>query len=302
MQALRNASWLAALVLALAAALPALGHVSLEEPRAETGGAYQGVLRIGHGCDGAATQAVTLQIPQGFRGAKPLPKAGWVATMEGQAITWNATGKESMLPSAQRGDFGLTGTAPAAAGPLWFKVLQVCEQGRLEWSEIPAQGTATAGMKAPAVLLEVMSARDLAQARLLPRVEGAWVRSTVPGQQGTGAFMKLTARESVQLVGVSTPVAGTSEVHEMKMEGDVMRMRAVHRVDLAPGQPFELKPGGFHLMLQDLRQPLLAGGTVPLTLLFRDAKGVESKLELKVPIAAQGPGAAAGTPSGGHKH
>ena len=287
---------------ALAAALPALGHVSLDEPRAEQGGAYQGVLRVGHGCDGAATQAVTVQIPQGFRGAKPLPKPGWVATAEGQALTWTATGKESMLPSTQRGEFALSGTAPAAAGPLWFKVVQVCEQGRLEWSEIPAQGTATTGMKAPAVLLEVMSAREIAQARLLPRVEGAWVRSTVPGQQGTGAFMKLTAKEAVQLVGVSTPVAGTSEVHEMKMEGDVMRMRAVPKVDLAPGQPFDLKPGGFHLMLQDLKQPLVAGGTVPLTLLFRDAKGVESKLELKVPVAAHAPGAAPGAPTGGHKH
>ena len=130
----------------------------------------------------------------------------------------------------------------------------------------------------------------------------AWVRSSVPGQQGTGAFMKLTAKEATQLVGVSTPAAGTAEVHEMKMEGDIMRMRAVAKVDLAPGQAFELKPGGYHLMLQDLKQPLAAGGIVPLTLLFRDAKGVESKLELKVPVASQAPGAPAGAPSTVHKH
>ena len=90
----------------------------------------------------------------------------------------------------------------------------------------------------------------------------------------------------MQLVGVSTPVAGTAEVHEMKMDGDVMRMRAISKLDLPAGQTVELKPGGYHVMLMDLKQPLAPGSTVPLTLALRDAKGVESKLELKVPVAA----------------
>jgi copper(I)-binding protein len=114
--------------------------------------------------------------------------------------------------------------------------------------------------------------------------------------------MRLTAKDAAQLVGVATPVAGVAEVHEMKMEGDVMRMRAVAKLDLPPGQPVELKPSGYHLMLQDLKQPLAAGSTVPLTLTFRDAKGVESKLELKVPVAAQAPGAPTPAATSGHKH
>ena len=105
------------------------------------------------------------------------------------------------------------------------------------------------------------------------QIRDGWVRSTVPGQKGSGAFMKITAKESVQLTGVSSPVAGVAEVHEMKMEGDVMKMRAVPVLELAAGSTVELKPGGYHLMLMDLKQSLTVGSTVPVTLMFRDAKG-----------------------------
>lgn len=153
----------------------------------------------------------------------------------------------------------------------------------------------------------VIAAGASAQVHPLPKVEGAWVRSTVSGQQGTGAFMKLTATEPMQLVGVSTPVAAVAEVHEMKMEGEVMKMRAVRALDLPAGRTVELKPGGYHLMLQDLKQPLVQGSTVPLTLLFRNGKGIESKLELKVPVGNRPPAGATVTPMGGpamdgHKH
>ena len=128
-------------------------------------------------------------------------------------------------------------------------------------------------------------------------VTDAWVRTTVQGQSGTGAFMKLRARDGARLVGVSTPVAGIAEVHEMKMEGDIMRMRAVPALDLPAGKTVELKPGGYHLMLMDLKGALPKEATVPLTLVFKDAKGVQSSLQLKVPVAAAPPQAQAQ-----HKH
>jgi periplasmic copper chaperone A len=128
------------------------------------------------------------------------------------------------------------------------------------------------------------------------------VRSSVAGQQGTGAFMRLTATEATQLVGVSTPLAGVAEVHEMKMEGEVMKMRAIGKLDLPAGRSVELKPGGYHIMLLDLKQPLEQGSTVPMTLSFRDARGVESKLELKVPVAARAPARGAAAPMERHKH
>jgi copper(I)-binding protein len=124
-------------------------------------------------------------------------------------------------------------------------------------------------------------------------VDGAWARVSVQGQKATGAFMKLTSRDSTRLVSASTPVAGLAEVHEMKLDGDIMRMRAVQGgLELPAGQAVELKPGGYHVMLLDLKAPLAKDTVVPLTLVFRDAKGVESRLEVKVPVATTAPGGA----------
>ena len=149
--------------------------------------------------------------------------------------------------------------------------------------------------------LSLVSACLVALAQSAPvKVEGAWARATVQGQKGTGAFMSLTSKDATQLVGISTPVAGVAEVHEMKMEGDVMKMRALPLLDLPAGKKVDLKPGGYHIMLMDLKAPLAKDSTVPVTLLFKDAKGVESKLELKLPVTTAAPGAAAGTAE--HKH
>ncbi len=133
-------------------------------------------------------------------------------------------------------------------------------------------------------------------------IQGAWARATVPGQKATGAFMKLTAKDGTRLVGVSSPVAGVSEVHEMKMDGDVMKMRAVQGgLELPAGKAVELKPGGYHVMLMDLKAPLAKDSTVPLTLVFKDAKGVETKTEVTVPVNTAAP--AGGMPAMDHsKH
>jgi len=93
-----------------------------------------------------------------------------------------------------------------------------------------------------------------------------------------------------------------TEVHEMKLDGDVMRMRAVPVLELPAGKPVELKPGGFHVMLLDLKAPLAKDSTVPLTLTFKDAKGVESKLDLTVPVATSAPGTPSAAPAHAHGH
>ncbi|MFN3376999.1 MAG: copper chaperone PCu(A)C [Burkholderiaceae bacterium] len=134
------------------------------------------------------------------------------------------------------------------------------------------------------------------------QVEGAWVRATVQGQKGTGAFMKITAPQGAQLVGAQSPVAGVTEVHEMKMEGGVMKMRAIPMLELPAGKPVELKPGGYHVMLLDLKAPLAKDSTVPLTLRLRDAKGAESTLALQVPVLTAAPGGAAAGHGHGHGH
>lgn len=123
-------------------------------------------------------------------------------------------------------------------------------------------------------------------------VQNPWVRATVQGQKATGAFMTLTSKEGGKLVGVSTPVAGVAEVHEMKTDGGVMKMRAVEGgLDLPAGKAVALNPGGYHVMLMDLKLGLKADTTIPLTLVFKDAKGAESKIEVKVPVLMTPPAA-----------
>jgi copper(I)-binding protein len=136
------------------------------------------------------------------------------------------------------------------------------------------------------------------------KIDGAWARATVPGQKGTGAFMTLTAEQPLRLVSVASPVAGVSEIHEMKMEGDVMRMRAMPALELPAGKPVVLRPGSYHLMLMDLKQPLAKDTQVPVTLRFQDARGGSSQMQLSLPVLLAAPGAAAKAPAGhgSHKH
>jgi copper(I)-binding protein len=140
-------------------------------------------------------------------------------------------------------------------------------------------------MKYPLLSLALALLCGAAQAQTV-EVKDAWVRTSVQGQKSTGAFMKITAKENMKLVSAASPVAGVVEVHEMKMEGDIMKMRAVKGgLDLPAGKTVELSPGGYHMMMMDLKAALPKDSTVPLTLVFKDAKGVESKVELKVPVA-----------------
>jgi copper(I)-binding protein len=126
-------------------------------------------------------------------------------------------------------------------------------------------------------------------------VANPWVRATVAGQKSTGAFMQLTAKTGAKLVAGSSPVAGVVEIHEMKMEGDVMKMRAIDGgLDLPAGKAVDLKPGGYHVMLMDLKAPLQKDSTVPVTLVFKDSKGVETKTEVKMPVAMAAPGSKPG--------
>lgn len=130
-------------------------------------------------------------------------------------------------------------------------------------------------------------------------VKDAWARATVQGQKASGAFMTLTAKADSTLVGVSSSVAGLAQVHEMKMDGSVMQMRALpDGLRLPAGKTVELKPGSFHLMLMDLKVPLQKDTTIPVTLRFKDAKGTESTLDIKVPVSTAAPKGDAG----GHQH
>lgn len=112
-------------------------------------------------------------------------------------------------------------------------------------------------------------------------VEGPWVRATVPQQKATGAFMQLSAQQDMRLVEVRSSAAAVVEIHEMKMENDIMRMRAVSGLDLPAGKTVELKPGGYHVMLIDLKQQIKDGDVVPITLVLEGKDKKRETIELK---------------------
>jgi hypothetical protein len=131
------------------------------------------------------------------------------------------------------------------------------------------------------------------------QVTDAWARPALQGQTATGAFMSLKSADGARLIGAASPVAGVVEIHEMVMEGSVMRMRAIAGLDLPAGRSVELKPGGYHVMLMDLKRPLKAGERVPLELRIetKDKRLVTQPIEVEV--ATRAPAAAAGA---AHKH
>ena len=142
-------------------------------------------------------------------------------------------------------------------------------------------------------LLIALGAPALAQTT----VKDPWVRSTVAQQKATGAFMQITSTTGGKLMSISTPSAGVVELHAMTMAGNTMQMRALPAgLDLPAGKAVDLKPGGYHLMLMDLKAPLRAGDTVALTLVVEAKDGQKETLVVKAPVKALGAGMAE------HKH
>jgi hypothetical protein len=148
----------------------------------------------------------------------------------------------------------------------------------------------TLGVAAIAILAATgLAAAPAASAQVT--VTDPWVRGTVTGQKATGAFMQLKSPADTALVAAASPVAKIVEIHEMKMEGGMMKMSAVDRLALPAGKAVDLKPGGYHVMLMDLVGPLKDGDTVPLQLTFEDKAGKKQSVEVKAlvrPLAASG--------------
>ena len=269
----------------LTGAASAMAHITLPPGGAPAGADYEAAFRVGHACkDAKATTGVHVRLPKGFSLHDAQPRAGWKLdvqkTGDGE-VRWTADSASTALPGAERAEFIVRGKLTATPGPLYFKVLQACDNGSADWAQLPS-GAPGEKPAFPAARLDV-----LAPGIAAVDVKDAWIRPTVPGQSGTGAFMKLSAPSGAKLVSVSTPAAGVAEVHEMKMDGNIMKMRAVQGgLDLPPRQTVELKPSGLHVMLMDLKQPMAKGAKVPLTLRFEDAGGARSTLQIDVTAGA----------------
>ncbi|MEY2731156.1 MAG: copper chaperone PCu(A)C [Betaproteobacteria bacterium] len=148
--------------------------------------------------------------------------------------------------------------------------------------------------------LALMWAAGAAHAQVT--VGDPWVRATVAQQKATGMFAQVTSAQGGKLVAASSPVAAVVEIHEMAMENNVMKMRAVPGLELPAGKAVDLKPGGYHVMLMGLKQQVKEGEVVPVTLVVEGKDGKRESVEVKAPVRALAAQAAGHSHGGGHRH
>jgi uncharacterized protein YcnI/copper(I)-binding protein len=316
---------LAALALGMTP-VAASAHITLDKAQTAVGASYKATFRVPHGCDGAATTKITVTLPEGFIAAKPMPKPGWqlkitkgayektYAFYHGEKLSKGATEvawSGGTLPDDEYDEFVVAGFVAGELAPdhrLYFPVTQDCEKGSAKWAEIPAEGQSPHALKfpAPGVMLVVkqssghmhMAAAAFKVGALV--IEAPWSRATPGGAKTAGGYLKVTNTGSTpdRLLRGTFAVAGKGEVHEMSVQDGVMKMRELgDGLEIKPGQSVELKPGGFHMMFMDLKEPLKAGQTIKGTLVFEKAGSVD------VEYAVRPMGATSGGMGGmEHKH
>jgi uncharacterized protein YcnI len=293
---------------ALLFSVPALAHSTLEVTEAPANATYKGVVRVPHGCKGEATRTLRVQIPEGVIDVKPMPKAGWtLATTRGSyAKTYDLYGKPVAegvreivwsggdLPDAFYDEFVFRAriTGDVAGRTLPFPVIQECANGAERWVEVAAEGQDPHALKSPAPTVKVAAATGAGPRYKIGAlvIEAPWSRATPGGAKVAAGYMRIvnTGAEPDRLVGGTLAQAGRFEVHEMSMAGDVARMRPLEKgLEIAPGAAVELKPGGFHIMFMDLKEPLAEGRTLKGTLVFEKAGTVEVDYAVRA-IAARG--------------
>ncbi|MGC5781190.1 DUF1775 domain-containing protein [Methylobacterium sp. NFXW15] len=289
-------------------------HAVLERKEASPDASYRGVVQITHGCAGSPTTKVSVTIPEGVVGAKPMPKPGWqVTTTKGayaraypyyhgsisegvKTITWTG----GSLPDDQVDEFTFFARISDAFTPgqtVYFPIQQDCEKGSYSWSEIPALGTSAHTLKEPAPGVRIVAAQA---APAMPahsytvgslRISHPWSRATPNGAQVAGGYLSITntGTDPDRLTGASLGGASRGEVHSMSMEGGVMKMAPVEGgLVIKPGEAVTLKPGGYHLMFLDMKAPLKKGEPVKGIITFERAGPVTVEFDVEG-IGAQAP-------------
>jgi hypothetical protein len=292
----------------------ASAHVVLDKSEARIGASYKAVLAVPHGCEGSATVRLTVSVPEGMIAVKPIPKPGWTiavtkgayarsyAFMHGiqlsegvKEISWSG----GRLEDAFYDEFGFAGFIAdsfKAGDKLAFPVVQECETGVAKWTEIAAAGQDPHALKYPAPQLRLaggVSSGGLVAGDLT--ISSPWSRATPGGAKVGGGYLAIrnSGKEPDRLVAVSSAAAASVEVHEMTTKDGVMTMRPVEGgLVIGPGQTVTLSPGGFHLMLMGLKEPLQQGRPVGVTLEFEKAGKLAVDLDV-LGVGAQGPSAGA---------
>jgi len=321
---MRNARFLTSAISVLALCVSAgmaNAHSSLDQSEAAAGSRYKAVIRIPHGCDGKATTAVKVELPEGFVSAQPQPKAGWkVETAKGdyaqsykihgkdvtsglKQVTWS----EGELPSDFYDEFVVVGQLAKfdKDTTLSFPVTQFCgTDDSVAWTEIAADGQDPHDLKHPAPQLLVLAAAsadehaghgghgshgDHASTPIKLgdlSINAPSIRAMVPGAKVAGGFLTIVndGKAADKLVGVTTTGVKRVEIHEMSMENQVMKMRELKDgLDIPAGQTVELKSGGYHLMFIQPDHPYKEGDKIAATLEFEKA----GKVDVEFLVTAQ---------------
>jgi periplasmic copper chaperone A len=306
----------------------AAAHVSLANAETAPNSTYRAVLRVPHGCDGAATTSVRVQIPEGVIAARPMPKAGWTLTTtrgayakpyENHGRTVSEGVKEIVWSGGSLADdhfdeftfTAVVATDGGAAKAVYFPTVQQCTKGEAAWTDIPATGQSSRDLKKPAPALRISANAMVAQAGGGHdhhaasakagadtfkvgdiTIASAWTRATPGGAKVAGGYLKLTNNGTAadKLLGATTDIAGRVEVHEMAMDGNVMRMRPLNAgLEIKPGQTIEFSPGGFHIMFMNLKRQLKQGETIKATLKFEKAGTVDVTFNVSAVGGASAP-------------
>ena len=289
--------------------LAAAAHSTLAQTEVPVGGTSKFTLRVPHGCEGQATHTVRLEIPEGVYAVKPMPKAGWdLATEIGayatpylnhgtemtegvRAVIWSG----GDLRDDWYDEFTVRGTVGPDVAPghvLYFPALQTCADGSADWTDT----SGAAGVSNPAPHVTAVAAGgghdQHASSAGAPVIVGQiaisepFIRATLPNQPVAGGFMTLTNSGAAAdtLIAARSPAAARVEIHEMAMQGDVMRMRELSDgLPLPAGDTVQLAPGGYHLMFMELAGPLAEGDRIDLTLTFEHA----GEVTLPLPVGAR---------------
>ncbi|MEM8664303.1 MAG: DUF1775 domain-containing protein [Pseudomonadota bacterium] len=320
----------AAATMLVAVPQAAFAHATLEVVTAPANSTYKAVLRVPHGCDGEATNTLTVTLPEGFIAVKPMPKAGWDLEVESGPYenTYTLHGKEvsagprvirwtgGELADAHYDEFIFRGRladlAPGTVLPI--PTVQTCANGEVAWREIAAAGQDPHDLARPAPTLTIADAgghghghghahgaahshgakaeHGTAMAGNIV-ITGAWTREPPPGAAVGGGYMEVTntGTEPDRLMGGSVPFAEHFEVHEMAVTDGMMRMRALEDgLLIAPGETVALQPGGFHLMFMGIQDAPEEGDAVAVTLEFEKAGSVMVMMPVQAMGAQDGPG------------
>ncbi|AMM86434.1 DUF1775 domain-containing protein [Martelella sp. AD-3] len=301
-------AWAGAISLASLSAANA--HMTLETGEAPAGSSYKAVIRVPHGCDGAATTEIRVKVPEGFYSVKPMPHAGWqLETVTGPyANTYMNHGtpvsegvteviwKGGELPDAYYDEFVMRGSLSADIAPgtvLYFPAVQLCADGSANhWT---ATGETGDGEPAPKLTLTAAKGGDDHHGHddaMAPDhvtlgdldITSAFARATLPGAPVGGGFLSITNNGDTddRLIAASSDAAGDLQLHNMRMDGEVMKMyQMTDGIPVPAHETVELSPGGLHIMFMKLNGPLVEDTVVDVELTFEKAGKVTVPFAVK---------------------